>query len=244
MWFSDYKQPTVAQQKVRAEKALVKLRQNNSHISPVIIEDRTISKTWWGKAWNHNIDSYSDYSNRLGRGRSYVRNNNVLDLQITEGKVNALVAGSRGEPYEITITIHPLNKNIWEKIRELSTNRFESIPRLLKGEFPPELQQVFSAKKEGLFPSSSEISFDCTCPDWASMCKHVAAVLYGIGNRLDYHPELLFLLRGVKLEDLIECSIENQKKFIIEKAQKIESNRIIPLKSQGLGDLFDINFKE
>lgn len=178
--------------RARALKTLDKLKEKNKDLQPVMIEGRTLAKTWWGKAWNENLESYADYSNRIARGRSYVRYNAVLDLKIVRGEVTALVQGSTSEPYTITIKIDRLKKDKWDNITSLCNQRIDSLEQLLEGKFPKELEAVFMKKEYGLFPSPREIHFDCSCPDWASMCKHVAAVLYGIGARLDTNP-MLFL---------------------------------------------------
>lgn len=144
-----------------------------------------MAKIWWGKAWNQNLESYADYSNRIARGRSYVRNNAVLDLKIVKGEVKAIVQGSSSKPYMITVQIDKLSNERWNKVITLCNHRIDTLEQLVAGSFPKELEVLFKERKYGLFPSPKEIHFDCSCPDWASMCKHVAAVLYGIGARLD-----------------------------------------------------------
>ena len=155
-----------------------------------MIEGTAIARTWWGKAWNKNLESYADYHNRIGRGRSYVRHGAVLDLQIGSGLVESLVQGSRSRPYSVTIRIKAMGKKNWEEIKTASQGKLDSLQELLAGKFPKGLGEIFTTQGKGLFPSPKEIDFDCSCPDWASMCKHVAATLYGIGARLDQDPEL------------------------------------------------------
>ncbi|MBN2039322.1 MAG: hypothetical protein JW864_04735 [Spirochaetes bacterium] len=217
---------TVAEKREKAKKKLEQLKKKNKDISPVVIDGSKLSSTWWGKAWNKNLESYADYSNRIGRGRSYVRHGAVLDLKIKPGKVTALVQGSRSKPYSLEITIKPVPKAKWIKIKKSCEGKLTSIAELLDGKFPKELQTVFTEKGKGLFPSPREISFDCTCPDWASMCKHIAAALYGIGRRLDDDPSLFFTLRKVKLDDLVSEVINNKSFSMLIKA-KNKSSRVI-----------------
>lgn len=188
----------VAQRRANARKAISKMKRD---VSPVVLEGRTIASTFWGKAWCDNLESYSDFANRLPRGRTYVRNGSVMDLQITKGKVTSLVCGS--ELYKIEIQIKPLPVKIWSDIQKECAGKIDSMIELLQGRLSSGVMQVVTRREKGLFPSPKEISMSCSCPDWAEMCKHVAATLYGVGARLDQRPELLFLLRGVDPEDLI-----------------------------------------
>ncbi len=217
---------TVEERKNKARKAVEKLKKKNKDITPIVIEGRNIAKTWWGKAWNKNLESYSDYSNRIERGRSYVRNGSVLDLRIDKGIVRALVLGSRAKPYEVDVKIQKINDDLWKKIIKSCEGKIESLQELIDGKFPKALSELFTAKGSGLFPSPKEISFNCSCPDWASMCKHVAAVLYGIGARLDDNPELFFSLRDVNIEDLISKAIQGKTKAMLAKSE-LKSRRIL-----------------
>ena len=175
---------SAAEKKAKANKSFEKLKKKDKDIEPVILEGSALAKSWWAKAWNRNLESYADYSNRISRGKSYVRNNAVLDLRISKGLVQALVQGTRAKPYVIEIKIDTLSSQKWEQITELCNNRIDSLEKLIEGKFPKELEVIFMEKKYGLFPAPKEIHFTCNCPDWAVMCKHVAAVLYGIGARL------------------------------------------------------------
>ncbi len=218
---------TVESRKQKAEKSLEKLKKKKKkEIQPVIITGKKIATTWWGKSWNDNLERYSDYENRIGRGRSYVKNGAVLDLKITQGNVEALVQGSRVKPYKVSITIDPLKKDIWEKVVSDCEGKIESLQELLEGKFPKELSELLTAKDKGLFPSPQEIYFECSCPDWASMCKHVAAVLYGVGARLDSNPELFFLLRDVNIDELISESVNKKSQSLLQKSQN-KSDRVI-----------------
>jgi uncharacterized Zn finger protein len=169
--------------------------------SPVVLAGRTIAGTFWGKAWCDNLEAYSDYANRLPRGRTYVRNGSVVDLQISEGKITSCVSGS--ELYKIDINIKPLPQRLWKTIQTECAGKIDSLIELLQGKLSSAVMQVVTRQQTGLFPSPKEIELDCSCPDWADVCKHVAATLYGVGARLDQKPELLFLLRGVDPSELI-----------------------------------------
>lgn len=197
------RQATVSEMQQRAQREVKRLSKNGEVLCPVVGKGRTIAATFWGKAWCTNLDSYADYSNRLPRGRSYLAHGQVLDLRVEKGKVRALVAGSRPQPYSVTVTIRPLDPRRWNQIVQACAGKVDSMIELLQGRLPDSVMQAVTARATGLFPSPSEIGFECSCPDWASMCKHVAASLYGIGARLDDAPELLFVLRGVEPADLI-----------------------------------------
>lgn len=236
MW-GDYEYVPVAKKKQSAQKALEKYRKKRPDLQPVTITGNRIAKTWWGVAWNKNLEAYADYANRIGRGRSYVRNGCVLDLRIDVGRVSALVAGSARKPYKVEITIEPLSENRWKRISELCGRSIASIDQLVQGKFPEELAGLFNQTGEGLFPTPREIKFSCSCPDWADMCKHVAAVLYGIGARLDEDPALFFKLRNIEMEALVQKSIEEKMKSMLKNAEK-ETPRVI--KDADLGELFGV----
>ena len=228
---------SVGEKQQRSKKKLEQLMKKNKDIKPVIIEGATLAKTWWGKAWNRNLEAYADYSNRIGRGRSYVRCGSVLDLQIQEGNIKALVQGSDSNPYSIVIKIKSLEKTIWEEIKDFCAGKLDSLQELLMGKFPEALGEIFTAHGKGLFPSPKEIDFDCSCPDWASMCKHVAATLYGIGARLDHEPNLFFLLRKIEIGDLISETIRDKTEELLTRAKR-KSLRII--EGQDLSSVFGI----
>ena len=191
----------VAARRRRAQREMERLRKKGHPVSPVVIEGRTIASTFWGKAWCDNLERYSDYANRLPRGRAYVRNGSVVDLRVETGRVNAKVSGSH--IYTVKVNVAPLPKGRWTAICKDSSGAIDSLVELLQGRFSKGVMERMCQQKTGLFPSPSEIDLECSCPDWASMCKHVAAVLYGIGARLDERPELLFRLRKVDEKELI-----------------------------------------
>ncbi|WP_373484996.1 SWIM zinc finger family protein [Acetobacterium malicum] len=222
----DYVHVSVAQKKEKARKSLEQLKRTMPEIEPVDIEGPTIAKTWWGKAWNKNLESYADYSNRIGRGRSYVRQGAVLHLKIDSGTIHALVQGSTAKPYQVEIGIDPLDEKTWKQITALCNRRIESLEQLVSGKFPKELERLFTTRQEGLFPAPEEIHFHCSCPDSARLCKHVAAVLYGAGARLDQNPMLLFSLRKMPVAELIKKSIEEKMDSMLKNADK-KSPRVI-----------------
>ena len=227
----------VAEKKAKSLKALAKLKAKNKGIQPITIEGRTLAKSWWGKAWNQNLESYADYSNRISRGRDYVRNNAVLDLKITKGEVRAIVQGGSNKPYTITVLIDKLGKERWDKVIDLCNHRIDTLEQLVAGSFPKELEVLFKERKYGLFPSPKEIHFDCSCPDWASMCKHVAAVLYGIGARLDTDPMLFFELRDIDSMELVKKSMESKLDSMLKNADKRSERK---LADKDVFDLFGI----
>lgn len=192
---------SVATRRRKAEREMQKLKKKGHRVSPVVIEGRTIAKTFWGKAWCDNLERYSDFSNRVPRGRTYVRNGSVVDLQIAPGEVNALVSGS--QVYKVNVKVSAVPKDRWSSICTDCAGAIDSLVELLQGRFSRGVMERVCRQGIGLFPAPTEIRFSCSCPDWASMCKHVAAVLYGIGARLDEQPDLLFHLRKVDEKDLI-----------------------------------------
>ena len=196
----------VAERRRLAAKKIAKLKQAGRKISPVEIAGRKITTTFWGNAWSQNLESYSDYANRLPRGRTYVRNGSLVDLQIEVGRVRALVSGS--ELYEVDIEIKRLTKARWNKIKGQCAGQIASLVEMLQGSISKGVMAIVTRKGTGLFPGPREISFDCSCPDWAAMCKHVAATLYGVGARLDHRPELLFTLRGADPLEMVEAAID------------------------------------
>ncbi len=216
---------SVADKKAKALKILNKLKKKNPNISPVVIQGK-LASSWWGKAWINNLERYADYANRIGRGRSYVKNGMVLDLQIVRGQISALVCGSTMKPYEIEIKIDPLSKKNMEELTKLCSNRIDTMEALVAGKFTKELESLLFAKKTGLFPSPNEIHFSCSCPDWAYMCKHVAAVLYGVGARLDADPLLFFTLRDIDSEQFIKKSVEKKTELMLKNAGKKSSRSI------------------
>ena len=191
----------VALRRQQAAHRLANLRKKGHEVSPVLIDGRKIATTFWGKAWCDNLERYSDFSSRLPRGRTYVRNGSVIDLKMSPGTITALVSGT--DIYDVRIDVTVVSKARWHAICRDCTGAIDSLVELLQGRLSASVMARICEPTTGLFPTPREISFRCSCPDWALMCKHVAAVLYGIGARLDERPELLFLLRSVDQQDLI-----------------------------------------
>src|SRR6266478_5006717 len=191
----------VAARRRKAEREMEKLRKKGAVLSPVKIEGRQIARTFWGKAWCDNLESYRDYENRLPRGRTYVRNGSVVDLRIAPREVTAMVSGSK--IYKVKVSIGDVAQVRWKTLCADCSGRIDSLVELLQGRFSKGVMERICRQDTGLFPRPSEIRFTCSCSDYASMCKHIAAVLYGVGARLDESPELLFRLRAVDETELL-----------------------------------------
>ena len=199
--FPDY--VSVATRRDRARAAADKLaRKYKRVLAPVgPLDGNKLVRNFWGKAWCDNLESYGDYANRLPRGRSYVRHGAVIDLQIAAGSIAALISGT--SIYEVGVTIRSLAPKSWTQIAAECTGQIDSFVDLLRGKLSAQVMEIVTRKDGGLFPAPKHITFKCSCPDWAGLCKHVAATLYGVGVRLDDKPELLFDLRGVNHADLV-----------------------------------------
>lgn len=224
----------VAERRAQAAREVAKRKKRGETVSPVHIEGRNIATTFWGLAWCTNLESYSDFESRLPRGRTYARNGSVVDLQITKGRIKALVSGS--DLYEIAVDIAPLPKAHWQELKERCAGQISSLVELLQGKLSTGVMEQVTNRDRGLFPKPKEIQMRCSCPDNAGMCKHLAAVLYGVGNRLDASPELLFVLRGVDHAELIELAIPAAP------ARLKRGTRTIA--SRDLGAIFDIEIDE
>src|SRR5499426_1932045 len=195
----------VAERRAKARREMDKLRNKGQDIQPVTLDGRTIARSFWGKGWCDHLESFSDYANRLPRGRTYVRNGSVCHLNIRPGRIEAIVSGS--ELYHVVLRIKELQAAPWTSIKDKCSGHIGSMLELLQGRLSDQVMAVVTDRHHGLFPQPGEIALDCSCPDWAEMCKHVAAVLYGVGSRLDSQPELLFLLRDVDAQELIAAEI-------------------------------------
>jgi uncharacterized Zn finger protein len=194
----------VAERRRQAASKLAKLKKKGEVAAPVTIEGRIIAKSFWGKSWCQNLERYSDFESRLPRGRTYVRNGSVLDLRIAKGEVAAMVAGS--DLYKVKVTIAPVKAARWKSVCRDCAGTIDSLVELLQGRLAKGVMDRVCREGDGLFPSPGEIKLSCSCPDWADMCKHVAAVLYGVGARLDQSPQLLFVLRGVDENELLAAA--------------------------------------
>lgn len=196
----------VAKRRAKAARKMKQLEKKGLKIEPVEVQGRKIARTFWGEAWCNHMEQLSDFANRLPRGRTYVRNGSVCHLSIQPGQVDAIVSGS--ELYQVSIQIKPLAKGRWKGLRDQCAGQIGSMLELLQGQFSNQVMAIVTHPETGLFPKPSEITTHCDCPDWADLCKHLAAVLYGIGARLDEQPELLFKLRGVDHEELIDSNLD------------------------------------
>ncbi len=205
-WYYGFKPYVpVAQRRAQAAREVARRTKKGEAVAPVRIEGRNIVSTFWGRAWCTNLESYSDFENRLPRGRTYVRNGSVVDLKIAAGRIKALVSGS--ELYEIQIDIAELPKPQWQTLKAQCAGQVGTLVELLQGRLSKAVMERVTDRDRGLFPKPKEIAMRCSCPDYAGMCKHIAATMYGVGNRLDASPELLFVLRGVDHKELIEQAI-------------------------------------
>ncbi len=235
---------SIAERQQKAKKHVAALLKKGIALDPVAIEGRTIARTWWGTHWNKNLERYADYAYRLDRGRSYVRNGAVLDLKIKEGLIVAMVAGSERKPYDVKITIERLDPGKWRTLVKKTSGRIETVSGLLEGVFPHELADLFFAQNKGLFPNPKEIRFACSCPDYASLCKHVAASLYGTGARLDKQPSLFFALRNVDMRELVGKAVAQAAGRLLSKAGGAsgKGSRILNLSETdgGISEMFGI----
>ena len=220
-----YSQPDTAQLQRNARETLRKEKSKGKQLEPVVIQGRSIVKSWWGQAWCDNLEKYADFESRLERGKRYVRTGAVVDLKIQKGKVQARVQGRRKTPYKVEIRISPLSEERCQYVIGQCGRKIGNLERLVKGDFPEELKELFLGT-QGLFPEPKEISFNCSCPDWALLCKHVAAVLYGIGSRFDENPLLFFELRGIDVGRFVDVTLANCVESMLANAET-PSERII-----------------
>ena len=220
-----YGQPPTEELRQKSAASRKEAKSKGKTLHPIVIEGRTIAKSWWGKAWCDNLEKYADYQSRLGRGKRYVRTGAVIDLQMQKGKITARVQGTRKTPYKTEIRISPLTEEKCQTILRHCGRKMENLEALLAGNFPEDMKELFQGKN-GLFPEPREISFSCSCPDWALMCKHVAAALYGIGARLDEDPLLFFELRGIDAGRFVDVALENRVESMLANADK-KTERVI-----------------
>lgn len=223
---------SVAERRRKALSEMARLRKKGVDIQPVTIEGRKIARSFWGEAWCKHLESFSDFANRLPRGQRYARNGSVCHLAVSKGRIEAKVSGS--ELYDVVIQIKTLAPAKWNSLKSRCAGRIGSLLELLEGRLSDQVMEQVTDRKDGLFPQPGEISMKCSCPDWATMCKHVAAVLYGVGARLDHKPEMLFLLRGVDHQEIISADAEQA---VAEATSRGKSKR---LSAGALADVFGI----
>jgi uncharacterized Zn finger protein len=195
---------SVRERSARIALEVTRLMKQGRKLEPLQLESKKIATSFWGKAWCRNLETYGDFANRLPRGRSYLRDGSVIDLRIGEGRVDALVAGS--EVYEVSVELDALPRRRWTGLVAQCKGQIDSVVALLRGELPEPLITAMVDRRTGLFPARKQMRFRCSCPDYAVLCKHIAAVLYGVGARFDQQPETFFILRSVKLEQLVAKS--------------------------------------
>jgi uncharacterized Zn finger protein len=223
----------VAARREKAAKTAARLAKKGHALSPVSASRGAIAKSFWGKSWCANLERYSDYANRLPRGRTYLRNGSVIDLQIGAGEATAQVMGS--SLYRIKVQIAAVADTHWQSIARDCARSIDTLVELLEGRLSAAVMERITRPGTGLFPSPKEIRFSCSCPDSAALCKHIAATLYGIGARLDAEPHLLFGLRKVDAKELIARAGEGEA--LRQKVPK--TGRI--LDSSRLADVFGID---
>ncbi len=237
-WNTDnnYSQPGTEQLQNNAKQTIYKEKAKGKILEPVMVQGRSITKSWWGRAWCDNLERYADYESRLDRGKRYVRTGAVVDLKIQKGKVLARVQGRRKAPYKVEIRISPLSEERCQYVIAQCGRKIKNLELLLDGNFPEELKELFLSE-QGLFPRPQEISFNCSCPDWALMCKHVAAALYGIAVRFDENPLLFFELRGIDVDHFVDVTLENRLESMLANVDA-PSERII--RTENWEELFGV----
>ena len=202
-WYDYAPYQTVGQRRAKAQKVADGYARRGEKLFPVSAQGTKLVRTFWGKAWCDHMESFSDFATRLPKGKTYVRNGTVIDLRVTPGRITAKVVGT--ETYDVDCRVEKLPADQWADIKRRCAGQIGSLVELLQGKLSGEVMAVVTNAKTGLFPGPREIRLGCTCPDFAHLCKHVAAALYGVGIRLDDEPGLLFTLRGVDQAELIEA---------------------------------------
>jgi uncharacterized Zn finger protein len=232
----DYWKPyvSVAEQRAQAELEAKKLKKQGRKLNPIRIASHKIASTFWGIAWCDNLMLYADWANRMPRGRSYARNGSIIDLQIKEGKITSLVRGS--SLYDIQITIDKLPSETWANIRQSCGQDIRSLIDLMRGKLPTNVLERLCNGQQGMFPSPEEVKISCSCPDYATLCKHAAATLYGVGHLLDSRPEIFFQLRGVDQNDLVSEALNHDPT-----AQLSSQDSATELAPEDLESIFGIN---
>jgi uncharacterized Zn finger protein len=185
---------------------------------PIEVEDGIKAKSkrgkfvenWWADRWIKALTRLMD-SGRLSRGRSYARRGQVIEIKVEPGHISARVQGSRRTPYKVSIALQPLNDRQWDTAFDALAEQAIFAAQLLNGEMPPDVEQVFDSVKVPLFPAArGDLKTDCSCPDWANPCKHIAAVYYLLGERFDEDPFLLFELRGRSKDEIVAALRERR----------------------------------
>lgn len=220
-----YSQITVEELRKKADESVLKAAKKGKVFHPVVVTEKQLAGSWWGQAWCQNIESYADYESRLDRGKRYVKSGAVIDLRIEKGKIQARVQGNRRAPYKIDIRISRLDEAHCQSIIKQCGRKIDNLQELVNGNFPDDLKELFVGEN-GLFPSPKEITYNCSCPDWALMCKHVAAALYAVGVRFDENPFLFFELRGIDVNRFIDVTLQDKVEVMLEHVDVV-SDRIL-----------------
>ena len=224
---------SAAERRSNAASQTEKMTKKGMELRPIQIRSSAIAKSFWGIAWCKNLENYADWANRLPRGRSYARDGSILDLQIKPGLIEAMVSGSR--LYKIKIAIHRVEPKKWKSIKKNCARQVSSLLDLMRGKLPEDVLAHLTDAKEGMLPNPRELEFQCSCPDYATMCKHIAATLYGVGHLLDTEPELFFRMRGVDQSELVSKAMTGKTK-----ADAIGLNQKSDLASEDLNEIFGI----
>lgn len=191
-------------------------------------ERGAIGETWWSKRWIHVLESLG-MGARLDRGRSYARRGQVVSIDVQKSVVTAKVQGSRPKPYSITIRLVSLSDKDWDKVIGIMASQAIFAAKLLSGEMPQNIEEAFVEAKVSLFPrSGKDLDTDCSCPDYANPCKHIAAVYYILAERFDSDPFLIFKLRGRTKEEIIQALRKKRGQTLVEKKQKSTETELIP----------------
>lgn len=231
-----YSQLSVSELQQKARESVQNAKKKGKVMEPIIPSNKSIVTSWWGKAWCDNIEKYADFKYRIDRGKRYIRSGALIDLKIQKGKIVARVQGNRKTPYRVEIKISRLSEERCQEIMKYCSQRIDSLEKLIEGTFPDDLKELFT-NENGLFPSPQEITYTCSCPDWALMCKHVAASLYGVGVRFDENPFLFFELRGIEINKFIDTTLKTRVEEMLEHTAVV-SERMI--NDDEIGDVFGL----
>jgi uncharacterized Zn finger protein len=227
--------------KTKFRRKLIAFEKKNPDITPFKIDSNTLASNWWAKAWNAHLKSHNFNSLQLEKGKLYFRCEALADLKIRNNQITGTVLGSNIEPYYSKITINPITKTKWLKITKLYEGHLELFEKVLDHQFPKELSEVFTNKSLGLFPTTKEITFECSCPSRLNLCKHTAVVLFAFGAKIDLDPQILFELRGVDFLKFMATSINKERLNLLKKTRK-KNPKI--LEDTNLSELFNIDIQE
>lgn len=193
-------------------------------LGTVMARGGELASTWWARRWMSTLDGFG-WGGRLSRGRAYARNRRVLDVEVSPGVIRARVQDARLTPYRIEMTVEPFPDPVWDRVVGALARQAIYTAKLLAGDLPAEVVQLFDTAEAPLFPSHpDDIVMRCSCPEWAIPCKHVAAVHYALAAELDRDPFLLFRLRGRTREELNVALRERRGTFGSAGAARVETD--------------------